>query len=281
MENKLIFMDVDGTLCNPSGIVPDSAKTAIKTARSNGHKIFLCTGRSKPEIIDEILEVGFDGVIGAGGGYIEIKNTVLEHKLMPEKDVRDIIDYFEKHTIGYYIESNSGLFGSANCLSSIISQISNGAIEGSVEYEQAIAEFDWFKKILDDNAGKAIDYSFVNKISFISNGHPYDAVASKFGDTFQMHRTTVAQFGPQSGEVSIKDVNKATAIATVLDELDIDIKHTLGYGDGNNDIDMFNAVAHGVAMENATPSLKALSHEITPTADDHGIALSFKKNGFI
>ena len=35
MNKKLMFMDVDGTLCDMSGLVPKSAKEAIKLARNN------------------------------------------------------------------------------------------------------------------------------------------------------------------------------------------------------------------------------------------------------
>ena len=34
--------------------------------------MFLCTGRSLAEIYPHILDVGFDGIIGAGGGFVTI-----------------------------------------------------------------------------------------------------------------------------------------------------------------------------------------------------------------
>lgn len=33
MNNKVIFLDVDGTLCNDEGFVPESAKEAVRSAR--------------------------------------------------------------------------------------------------------------------------------------------------------------------------------------------------------------------------------------------------------
>lgn len=47
---KVIFLDVDGTLCNYEGVIPESAKQAIKQARKNGHKVYICTGRSRAEV---------------------------------------------------------------------------------------------------------------------------------------------------------------------------------------------------------------------------------------
>ena len=41
MKQKLIFLDIDGTLLPPGEMtVPDSAVEAIRQARANGHKVF-------------------------------------------------------------------------------------------------------------------------------------------------------------------------------------------------------------------------------------------------
>lgn len=43
---KIIFIDVDGTLVDYENNLPDSAIEAIRTARKNGHKVYISTGRS-------------------------------------------------------------------------------------------------------------------------------------------------------------------------------------------------------------------------------------------
>ena len=47
MEQKLIFLDIDGTLTEPGkNIPPASAVEAVCRARKNGHKVVLCSGRN-------------------------------------------------------------------------------------------------------------------------------------------------------------------------------------------------------------------------------------------
>ena len=281
MNRKLIFIDVDGTLCDPAGGVPKLAKEAIQTARANGHLVYICTGRSRPEITEEIESIGFDGMICAGGGYVEIGGKTIMHRKMPKDLVIKLLEYFKDNNIAYYIESNDGLFGSDNCKDSILGQVTKGLMENSQDFEEAKEEMKWFFEILDRYKDKEIDYSNVNKISFISNGHPYDEVFKVFSKDLEIYHNTVSQFGPESGEVGSKGITKSTAIECVMDHLNMDKVNTMAYGDGENDIDMFKAVNYGVAMENAKSKLLEIADEVTYSASNDGIYFSFKKNNLI
>ena len=120
MDNKsIIFLDIDGTLVNTSAnpeFIPESAIKAVQQARQNGHQIYLCTGRSKAEIYDFITEVGFDGVIGAAGGFIEVQGKEIFHETIDPKTAADVAKYFDDHKIDFYLESNTGLYASKNLI---------------------------------------------------------------------------------------------------------------------------------------------------------------------
>ena len=45
MEQKIVFLDVDGTLTLPNGEVSDNVKKSIQQVRQNGHYVFCATGR--------------------------------------------------------------------------------------------------------------------------------------------------------------------------------------------------------------------------------------------
>lgn len=67
MRKKIIFLDVNGTLTDYENHIPASAAEAIRKARANGHRVYLCTGRSRAEIYDELWAIGLDGMIGGNG----------------------------------------------------------------------------------------------------------------------------------------------------------------------------------------------------------------------
>ena len=58
MEQKVIFFDIDGTLINFGGEFPESAKKALEKAKGNGHKIFICSGRSKCQVEKRLIDIG-------------------------------------------------------------------------------------------------------------------------------------------------------------------------------------------------------------------------------
>ena len=47
---RAVFVDIDGTLCDSRQRIPRSAIDALHEVRSNGHRLFACTGRSAPEV---------------------------------------------------------------------------------------------------------------------------------------------------------------------------------------------------------------------------------------
>ena len=60
---KYVFFDIDGTIRGKSREITKRNREAICKLRENGHKAFLCTGRAPVSITQDILDVGFDGVI--------------------------------------------------------------------------------------------------------------------------------------------------------------------------------------------------------------------------
>lgn len=73
--------------------------------------------------------------------------------------------------------------------------------------------------------------------------------------------------------VTNRNATKEHAVAELIDILGIDQQDTIGVGDGHNDIHLFNAVGHRVAMGNAVSELKALSDETIGHVKDDGLAV--------
>lgn len=117
-------------------------------------------------------------------------------------------------------------------------------------------------------------------MSFISIDYPFESVKARYKDKFEVYEATVFEFGPNSGEIGLKDIDKKNAIDLIMEELDIPVR-TYAFGDGLNDVSMFEAVDYSVAMKNARERLKDVSNEVTSIAEEDGIQKSFIKNKLI
>lgn len=273
---KVIFLDIDGTLCNDVGVVPESAKTAITQAYAKGHRFYLCTGRSKAEISDEVLALPISGIIGAGGGYCEVNGEVILHHVFDPEELKKLIFFLEDHQVEYYLESNQGLFASANLRKLLIQLTLGDLAEDSLEGQEKVAGVQWFLDCLIEDPQR-IDYEDVNKLSFVNHSIPYEVIQAEYEGDFQMLRSTVPAFGPDSGEIGLKNIDKKSAIETLLKHIQRDKEECIAFGDGNNDIVMFEAVGKSIAMGNAKAELKAVADEITLTHDEGGIAHALAK----
>lgn len=74
---------------------------------------------------------------------------------------------------------------------------------------------------------------------------------------------------------------KGTAIAKILAHYGLDKSQAIAFGDGNNDIEMLEAVGWGLAMANASTELKAVADEVIGHVADDGISQFCVANGLI
>jgi HAD superfamily hydrolase (TIGR01484 family) len=72
--------------------------------------------------------------------------------------------------------------------------------------------------------------------------------------------------------VTNREATKEYAITKLLELLNVQKKETIGVGDNNNDLHLFEAVGRRVAMGNATAALKAEADEICGDVTEDGLA---------
>ena len=86
---------------------------------------------------------------------------------------------------------------------------------------------------------------------------------------------------PLFADIIARGNSKSTGIDKVLEYFGINLKDTMAFGDGGNDIPMLKHVATGIAMGNAEPHVKAVADYVTTSVDEDGIANALKHFGLI
>jgi len=273
MNTNYIFLDVDGTLVNYSNELPESAVEAIKKAQQNGHKILPLTGRSKAEMYDYILDIGFDGYIGGNGSYIEYEDEVLLHKTLTLEETTAIVDWLEERGLEFYLESNSGLYASEN--------FKEAGKQPVRDYVSAKGEEDISDMTVDDVFpemlyGENLYRDDIAKISFIlDNPEDYEQAKEKFSE---LKVGTWGGAGEKAifGDVGIQDITKATAVEMFLEKVRATRENTLAFGDAEIDHSMMKYCEVGVAMGSGSEETKTIADYVTDTVDNDGLKKAFE-----
>ena len=117
-----------------------------------------------------------------------------------------------------------------------------------------------------------------NKIVlFIHNREQYNIFTEKFGDSFNfmMHPNNI------SWDMYTNELSKASGINSVIEKFKVPQRNSYAFGDGINDIEMFQIVEKGISMGNANSELEKYAFDKTATVKDEGIYLALKKLNII
>ena len=94
----LLFFDIDGTLWDYKNWIPDTTKEGIRRAKENGHKCFINSGRARSFISNkELLGLGFDGIVSAGGCMIEKDGEIIFNRLIDSEDAIRTVETVRKY----------------------------------------------------------------------------------------------------------------------------------------------------------------------------------------
>lgn len=111
----------------------------------------MCTGRSKAENPQEIWDIGFDGMIGGNGCYVESDGEVVMHQLITADQCRHIVDWLYGRGLEFYLESNNGLFASERFREAAAPVMTLYAKGRGASGEEAKAAADWVTTDVDDD----------------------------------------------------------------------------------------------------------------------------------
>jgi len=263
---KLILLDVDGTLISYDAFLPPSAVDAIHQAQANGHLVFIVTGRSKGHVEKEILDIGFDGMIGGNGAYIEYHQQVLKEKTISEQDVQKIINYLDNHHLAYFVESIDGLYGSSTFEKRGVRALEQYGFKNAV-IREIYPEMTFPESMLQPR---------VIKINYILES--YDDYLN-FKAAFP-HLQTLTWGGQGEtaifGDAALKDIDKAKAIAELKTYLGIEKKDIIAFGDAEVDIPMFQAADISVCLGGGRKAAKEAADYITDTVENDGLYKAFQ-----
>lgn len=260
----IVFFDVDGTLIDCfKGITKptEATRESIKKLKENGYLTMLATGRSKCCLDEGILSLRLDGYITSNGSYADIEEEIIFNYPIEKNKLAEIVEYLNENNMDYILEGQE-----LNYLSSKNNKTLNELLE-KANIGQDVLTDKWNINDIESN-----------KIIIITNNDAdYENLVEKYKEEFAFMKHP---FGV-SVEMYKSEYTKGYGVEQLADKLQIDIENTYAFGDGENDIEMFKAVKHGIAMGGYHQSLEEHAYDFTGDVENEGITQGLEKLGII
>ncbi|MFA6840447.1 MAG: HAD family hydrolase [Sphaerochaetaceae bacterium] len=268
---KVVFLDVDGTIAPLDAPIPQSAVDAIRMARQNGAKVLLCTGRSRAELQPNVMAIGFDGMVGGAGAFVDIDGVNIFFAKLEDRQVVEIIDYFDSHAVHGFFQSPAVTYARRASMEAFVAMLGRNVKPGTdpVVIPGIVAK---------ENLYECRD---VTKVFFLSEVTSVDEVRDHFSGRFMVINNTIGLPGDRSGELSRLGITKATGMEAVLRFYGCERSDSIAIGDGYNDLEMIEYAGTGIAMGNAVEPLKRLADYVTADIHEDGLYKAFRHTGLI
>lgn len=258
MNRNIIFFDIDGTIFIPDmKRVTDRVKQCIAETQKRGHLCFIASGRPYAFIAENIRHLGFDGYVLANGAHIKYQGKDLGIRYLNYEDVKELCGRLREKNIEYVLSTPEFSY-----IDRSFDKLLNFFGKCNIDFENFVHDFDEdeiFRRTLKLEVWAATQ----KEADYIG------ACCGKFAS--EVH-------GPgQTTEIYGKTVSKATGILDVLKMLELPRENSYCFGDGPNDVEMFETVGHGFAMGNAVNAVKAKAQEICLRVEEDGVAVKLEE----
>lgn len=279
VENKykIIFVDIDGTLVDDEKQISEETIETIKKLKEKGIYTVLTSGKPYGSIEQFSKKCYANPYLIASNGAIVRdfeRNKNIFYKSMEKNIALEILNRIKQNEMYTMVTLAGNLVVDEEKYGIIPKNRSEVIVTQSLrEYfeqtDEAIIKF----SVMDGDKQKITKIRKMIVENFNVNVTPVDifCVPKSFRNKGEEYPN------PYGIDIMPKNITKAEAIKVLTKDLNINLSETIAFGDGMNDIEMFNVVGYKVAMGNAVQELKNMADMITDTNNKSGVAVALNK----
>lgn len=262
MNRTLIFFDIDGTILDDRYHAPESAVSAIRACRENGHICVVNTGRPFSHIEPVVKEIGFDGYVCSCGQHILLGGTSVYYRRLPPAVCRTIVHLVRRCRLDVVLEDEEGIwFDHTRPMCREVQDACSHFAARGFDVERPIDRPDLqFEK-------------FCVWTNRDSDPAPLFAYAEAYGSFIDR--------GNNLYEFVMHGCSKEFGTNYVIAHTGIPADRCYAIGDSPNDLPMLRAVSHSIAMGNAPQTVKEAAQYVTGDLHQDGIRQALIHYGLI
>ena len=259
MGYKLIAIDLDDTLLDSTGNIPERTAQAVRDAADADIYVVLCTGRTVKGMRRFYDALGLDTLmITAGGAEVyDAEDRIVFSCPVDPKTVWQVLQFALEYDAHAQVYVNGELaYRDRN--------------DYALKYERS---FGFPGTIIPDMYER--DDIMTPKVLFVSE--PERILVMQREAEARFPQLAVKRSKPEYLEFVHPDVSKGDAMKFVAAYYGVDLKDVVAVGDSEIDVSMLEAAGLGVAVENASPEAKAAADMVCASNDNAGVADMIEK----
>ena len=250
---KLIATDMDGTLLDENGHLPEGFIEILDRIKAKNIKLVVASGRPYYTLQTNFGPIGSSlSFICENGAIVVDNNKIIYESVIDSNDVTDIIKCSKE------IAKNVLILCSANC--AYIEECSDEHLNEIKKYYTNLEIVADLTKVVDD----IVKVTLCNLENSAKNLNTI--LKPKFGD-----KLNVVGSGEIWIDISNKGVNKGVALKNLMDADNISEEETMVFGDYYNDIEMLQQAKYSFVMENSPEDMKQYGKYIAASNVEHGV----------
>lgn len=269
MSVKIIQLDLDGTLLTSDKRISEVNYRALERAAAQGVYIVPSTGRfydGMPQVVRDLPFVKYAITVNGAQIYDVQNKKVLHRAEIRTERAQEICRYMDTLPGVYDCYVDGWGYMKAELYARIDEFISDPRTNKMVkDLRKPMEDFYGF---LQGRTVQKVQIFFKDmerralELERLPRQFPDMAVTSSIVNNI---------------EFNAKDASKGAALRVLCRVLGVDIKDTMAFGDGSNDLAMIRTAGIGVAMANAYQGLKDAADYITLSNDEDGVAHAIEK----
>ena len=265
MIPRMIVIDLDGTLLDPDGRVPESHRLAVHRAREQGAEVIVATGRNWTESRLILREIGAEGVmIGAGGAILSDARDgrTLDRETIPSELVRALTGCLLRHGHLAHLLQDHAASG--------VDYLMVGTSKPDPATAWWLDRHDVAVEHLPVLSEESLEHTI--RVGTVAGPDVMTAVVSEmeaeFGDLVCLqHWPAVVESAAIARathllEVFNVGVDKWSMIEKLMSSRSIGPESVVAIGDGLNDVTMVRSAGRGIAMGQADSRVRAVADHV-------------------
>jgi Cof subfamily protein (haloacid dehalogenase superfamily) len=271
---RLLAIDIDGTLLDSRGRLPDAHRDALIDASAQGVEIALVTGRAfhfTAPVVD-LLPIPLTLIVN-NGAVVKRKDGVTELRhVLSRTAARQILD-----ATAHLDDSVAVVFDRLDERQIVFERM-------DWSHPNRRGYFDKNKAFIARTPSPLRDALDEDPIQVMFNGsvEPMRALAASLRAMPIAHQFSVAITEYVPRDFSLVDVNgagcsKGTTLAAWVQRRGLTAVAVAAFGDNLNDVEMLDFAGTAYVMGNATAALKSRGYRPTGTNDEDGLASAVRE----